>query len=92
MTRALGPARLAYWAEAFNRAARRDPDASVALYALGNPHLLRAATEEVVAKLDAWGLLSADTVCLDIGCGTGRFELALAPRVQHIVGVDVAPL
>ena len=28
---------------------------------------------------------------LDIGCGNGFFEFALAPYVQHIIGVDPSP-
>jgi SAM-dependent methyltransferase len=86
-----GAGKLAYWAAAFDYAARNNPAASVALYALGNPELLQAATDEITARLAEWGLLAPDAVCLDLGCGIGRFELALAPRLARIVGVDIAP-
>jgi SAM-dependent methyltransferase len=76
---------------AFDRMVRRSPEASVALYSLGNPEILAAATAEVVARLDAWGLLGAERAVLDIGCGIGRFEPALAPRVAAITGIDVSP-
>ena len=29
--------------------------------------------------------------CLDIGCGAGRYTMALAPRVKEAVGVDISP-
>lgn len=86
-----GDEQLTYWANAFDRAVGTNPTASVALYALGNPQLLQAATDEIVARLDDWGLLSPATECLDLGCGIGRFELALASRLGRIVGVDIAP-
>ncbi|HVG49071.1 MAG TPA: hypothetical protein VM899_13175, partial [Rubellimicrobium sp.] len=41
---------VAAWAQAFDRLARAAPEGGVALYALGNPDLLRAATVEVVAR------------------------------------------
>ena len=81
---------LALCAAAFDRAAQSHPEGSVALYSLGDPALLDAATEDVVAQLQAWGLLSPDSLCLDIGCGIGRFEIALAPRVRRITGVDIS--
>lgn len=81
---------LSYWAAAFDRAARHNPEASVALYALGNADLLASATAEVVDRLGDWGLLASETECLDLGCGIGRFETALAGRVRRIVGVDIS--
>ena len=88
---ALSPdAGLAHWAGVFDRAARISPEGSVALYALGNPDLLDAATAEVVARMEAWGLLGSERDLLDIGCGIGRFEAALAPEVRTIVGIDIA--
>jgi SAM-dependent methyltransferase len=80
-----------YWAAAFDSAARRHPEGSVALYSLGDPVLLAAATGEIVDRLGEWGCLPANADCLDIGCGIGRFEVALAGRVRRIVGIDIAP-
>ncbi len=77
-------------AAAFDRAAAVSPEASVALYALGDPTLLRAATDEVVDTLRAWGLLGPDRAVLDLGCGIGRFLRALAPSVARAVGIDVS--
>lgn len=88
--RPAGESELAYWAAAFDGAASKNPEASVALYALGNPGLLEAATAEIVARLREWRLISPDTECLDIGCGIGRVELALAPLVHRIVGLDIS--
>lgn len=81
---------VAYWAAAFDQAARTHPEGSVALYALGNPGLLEAATAEVVARLEDWGVLPGTAECLDIGCGIGRMEVALASRIRRIVGIDIA--
>lgn len=78
------------WANAFDAAARGHPEASVALYALGSPELLHAATDEVADRFDEWGLVTAETDCLDVGCGIGRLEIALAGRLRSIVGVDIS--
>jgi SAM-dependent methyltransferase len=81
---------VAYWAAAFDRAARVSPEASVALYSLGNPELLRGATAEIVDRLRDWGLLGRDRSCLDLGCGIGRLAEALAPEVREVVAIDVS--
>jgi len=81
---------LAYWAAAFDRAARQNPEASVALYALGNADLLASATGEIVDRLTDWGLIAREAECLDIGCGIGRLEAALAGRMRRIVGIDIS--
>jgi SAM-dependent methyltransferase len=78
------------WAEAFDRAAHGSPEASVALYALGNPELLKAATAEVVERLRDWGLLGRERRVLDVGCGIGRFGEALAGEVGTLVGIDIS--
>jgi SAM-dependent methyltransferase len=75
---------------AFDRAVLAAPEASVALYALGSPELLRASTAEVIDALDRWGLIAPDKTLLEIGCGIGRFEEALAPKVRLAVGIDVS--
>jgi tRNA G46 methylase TrmB len=81
---------VAQWAAVFDRAARASPEAGVALYALGNPALLRDATAEVVARMRDWGLLGATKAALDVGCGIGRFEEALAHELGLCVGIDIA--
>ena len=63
----------------------------MALYSLGSPAILAAATTEVVARLGAWGLLGPEREVLDVGCGIGRFEVALAPQVAAITGIDLSP-
>ncbi len=83
-------ASVAQWAEAFDRLAEASPEEGVALYALGNPDLLREATEEVVARLGAWGLLGPDRRVLEVGCGIGRLVAALSPQVAHVTGLDLS--
>lgn len=78
------------WAEAFDRLAEASPEGSVALYALGNPDLLRAATDEVVGRLSEWGLLGPGRQALELGCGIGRLVAALSPHVAHVSGLDVS--
>ena len=78
------------WAAAFDRAACASPEGSVALYALGNPELLKAATEEVVDRLRDWGLIGRERDVLDLGCGIGRFGAALAGQVGGYVGIDIS--
>lgn len=81
---------VARFAAGFDRAARAAPEGSVALYALGNPDLLRAATAEIVEGMRGRGLLGRDRRMLDFGCGGGRFEEALAAEVAEIVGIDIS--
>ena len=66
-------------------------EASVALYSLGEPGLLHAATREVVDLFDQLAVLGPERHVLDIGCGIGRFERALADRVAAITGIDISP-
>src|SRR4051794_27554870 len=77
-------------ARAFDRAASLSPDAASALYGLADPAVLNAATAEVVDYLASLNLLSADARLLDVGCGSGRFEAALAARVGKVVGVEAS--
>ena len=81
---------IADWARTFDRMAQASPEGSVALYALGNPGLLRAATDEVVARMREWRLLGRDRAVLEIGCGIGRFAAALAPECESILGLDIS--
>lgn len=75
----------------FDRAVALAPEASVALYSLGSADILDRATSEIAARLTEWGLLRRDSMVLDIGCGIGRIERALAPHVGAITGIDVSP-
>jgi ubiquinone/menaquinone biosynthesis C-methylase UbiE len=52
--------------------------------------LLADSTGEIVELLDHWGLLDPDSAVLDVGCGIGRLEAALSPRVASITGIDVS--
>ena len=78
------------WAAAFDAAVAAHPDASVALYTLGDPRLTDAASREIAAALEEWGLTGPDRRVLDIGCGIGRMEEALAAEVAEITGIDVS--
>jgi SAM-dependent methyltransferase len=85
-----GIAAVSQWTAIFNRAASISPEASVALYSLGNPDLLRATTDEVVDWMKARALLGGTRRVLEIGCGIGRFALALAPYVRLLAGIDIS--
>lgn len=89
---ALGSAEatLDHWRDSFDRLAAASPEAGVALYALGDPVLLAAATAEVVAALRGWGLLGPERDALDLGCGMGRFAEALAPHLRSVLGLDLS--
>jgi SAM-dependent methyltransferase len=74
----------------FDRAVAHSPEASVALYSLGDPAILAAATAEILDWLDARGLLREGADVLDLGCGIGRLAAALAPRAHSVLGLDVS--
>lgn len=74
----------------YDRAATLAPEAAVALYSLGDPAILDRATAELAALLDRWGLLAPDREALDIGCGIGRVEQAIASCLRHITGIDLS--
>ncbi|MGI4951285.1 MAG: class I SAM-dependent methyltransferase [Janthinobacterium lividum] len=86
-TPAEGVARIAAF---FDQAVRHSPEASVALYSLGDPAILRAATQEIVDWLRAEGLLGPGTDVLDLGCGIGRIAAALAPSCRSVLALDVS--
>jgi ubiquinone/menaquinone biosynthesis C-methylase UbiE len=75
----------------FDRSVLRNEEASVAAYSLGTPEILRQVTDEIVAQLEEWNLLGSDQRVLEIGCGIGRMQAALAPRVAEIHGIDISP-
>jgi cyclopropane fatty-acyl-phospholipid synthase-like methyltransferase len=81
---------IAFCERLFDWSVQQSEEASVALYSLGNPELLERATREIVAQLEHWGILAPDRTVLDIGCGIGRLEVELAPRVAAVYGIDVS--
>jgi SAM-dependent methyltransferase len=87
---ATGGDRIAAIRAQFDKAVTLGPEASVALYSLGSAEILDRATCEILTRLAEWGLLRSDTVVLDIGCGIGRVERALAPHVGAITAIDVS--
>lgn len=76
--------------EQFDKAVAVAPEASVALYSLGSAEILGRAAGEIVTRLAEWGLLRPAAEVLDIGCGIGRVERALAPRVGAITAIDLS--
>ena len=74
----------------FDRAVAASPEASVALYSLGDPAILAAATAEIVEWLEMSDLLAPEADVLDLGCGIGRVAAALAPRCRAVLGLDVS--
>ena len=76
----------------FDRAAELSPEAAVALYSLGSAETLDRATEEIARRLGEWGLLGRSVAALDIGCGIGRIERALASYAAKITGTDISPV
>ena len=75
----------------FNRSVTWNEEASVAAYSLGDAGILLRVTQEVVDQLGDWGLLGPDARVLEIGCGIGRMQAGLAPRVAEAVGIDISP-
>ena len=74
----------------FDRAVGHSPEAGVALYSLGDPAILQAATAEIVDWLGAEGLLRPGDDVLDFGCGFGRVAAVLAPRCRSVLALDVS--
>jgi cyclopropane fatty-acyl-phospholipid synthase-like methyltransferase len=81
---------IAFCERLFDWSVQQSEEASVALYSLGNPDLLERATREIIVQLERWGILSLEKTLLDIGCGIGRLEIELAPRVKAVHGIDVS--
>ena len=75
----------------FDASVAESEESSVALYSLGSPELLAAATDEVVNVMEAWGVLGPQRDALEIGCGIGRLMVPLCARLRSIVGTDVSP-
>ncbi|MBC7978354.1 MAG: class I SAM-dependent methyltransferase, partial [Myxococcales bacterium] len=76
--------------ELFDASVAESEESSVALYSLGSPELLAAATDEVIGVLEEWGVLGLHRDALEIGCGIGRLMVPLCSRVRSVVGTDVS--
>lgn len=74
----------------FDWAVEQSEEGSVAAYTLGDPALFERATAEVVAELARLGVLGRDRDTLEIGCGVGRMQHALASLVREACGVDIS--
>lgn len=81
---------IAFCERLFDWSVQQSEESSVALYSLGSPEVLRRATDELVEQLATWGTIGTDRAVLQIGCGIGRFEYALASRVRAAYGIDVS--
>jgi SAM-dependent methyltransferase len=86
---------VALTAQLFDRHVRagegKEPEGgTAALYPPANPELLERATREIVEQLERWGVVGPERTVLQIGCGIGRFETALAPKVREAYGIDVS--
>jgi ubiquinone/menaquinone biosynthesis C-methylase UbiE len=75
----------------FDRSVTRNEEASVAAYSLGDSGILSRAAAEVVGRFEEWGLLGPERTTLEIGCGIGRMQAALSPRVAEAHGIDISP-
>jgi SAM-dependent methyltransferase len=81
---------VAFCRRLFDWSVQQSEEASVALYSLGSRGLLEAATREIVEVLERWGSLAPKKRALDIGCGIGRMEEALSPKLGEIHAIDVS--
>jgi SAM-dependent methyltransferase len=79
-----------YWTRFFDLAAAQAADSATALYALGRPDILDAATSEVLMRLREWKVLARASSILEIGCGTGRFVAPLAMAGYRTIGIDTS--
>jgi len=82
---------IAFCRRLFDWSVAQSSESSVALYSLGSAQILHAATAEIVELMEAQSLLGPARDVLDLGCGTGRFEVALSARVRSVTGIDVSP-
>ncbi len=80
----------AHWRAVFDSAARINPDAAAALYALGETAIFDRASASIVDRLQDWHLIGGETRVFDLGCGSGRMLAGLAPHVASATGVDVS--
>ena len=77
-------------AAAYDEVSKLSEHGSVALYSLGRSDLLDKSTDEVVEYMRDEGLLKRNKSALEIGCGSGRFLVAMAPDLLSFVGIDIS--
>lgn len=58
---------------------------------VNNPKTLYKQGEDIVKLLEKLKLINRKIRVLDIGCGVGRVEYALAESIEKCVGIDIAP-
>ena len=74
----------------FDASVAESEESSVALYSLGSPELLAAATDEVIGVMEDWGVLGSRRDALEVGCGIGRLMVPLCARLRSVAGTDVS--
>lgn len=47
--------------------------------------------EQTIHRLEAKDMLNGDSIVLDIGCGPGKYSIALAKKVKKVVAIDISP-
>ena len=87
-----GPDALARLRAQFDRAGAVSPVAAAALYSLGDPDRLQAATAEVTGWLRQEGLHRRGGRVLEVGCGAGRFLRDLGRDARLALGVELSPV
>ncbi len=48
-------------------------------------------SDSFLKLLEAKNMLKQEGLALDVGCGAGKYALALAGRFRHVTGVDLSP-
>jgi SAM-dependent methyltransferase len=76
----------------WNRRARERPEKYIAGFHDASEEVFRESGRHDVAIVFSGleRLLSADRDVVDIGCGIGRMDEFIAPRVRSLIGVDVS--
>lgn len=64
---------------------------SSVLEGVNNPVKLYKESSNLVKILKKLKLITKNSAVLDIGCGVGRLEYALAKEVKSCTGIDIAP-
>jgi len=59
--------------------------------AFGRKPLPTTKNSAVMALINHMHMLTHDGDVLDVGCGAGRFSLALARQCRHVTGTDMSP-
>ncbi len=62
-----------------------------AIEEVNNPELFYKQSKDLVKLLEKLQVIDKKTRVLDIGCGVGRLEYALAEKVGQCTGIDISP-